>query len=139
MRMIVRDLRCAGTTACLDEIQDALSGLWVDAPDVDGTDRMLFETALVEIVGNLVEHARTPAGAPVTITAQVAVHPDRVEARLADDGIAPPLDLTADTPPADDMAEGGRGLALARAVAEVAHDRVPEGNVWTVTRRRAQP
>jgi len=118
-------------------IQDALSGLWVDAPDVDGTDRMLFETALVEIVGNLVEHARTPAGTPVTITAQVAVHPDRVEARLTDDGIAPPLDLTVDTPAADDMAEGGRGLALARAVAEVLHDRGPEGNVWTVTRRRA--
>ena len=135
--MIVRDLRCAGTTACLDVIQDALSGLWVDAPDVDGTDRMLFETALVEIVGNLVEHARTPAGTPVTITAQVAVHPDRVEARLTDDGIAPPLDLTVDTPAADEMAEGGRGLALARAVAEVLHDRGPEGNVWTVTRRRA--
>lgn len=135
MRVMARELRCVATTACLDAVQDALAGLFADTPEVDGVDRMLFETALVEIVGNLVEHARTPAGGPVTIAVRVAVHPDRIEAVLGDDGVAPPA-APATAEPVDDLAEDGRGLALARAVAEVAHAREPSGNRWTVTRRR---
>ncbi|HEY0811747.1 MAG TPA: ATP-binding protein [Pseudonocardia sp.] len=137
MHMIVRDLRCTATTACFDEVHEALSGLWDDAPEVDGADRMLFETALVEIVGNLVEHARTHEGEPVTIEGHVAVHPDRVEACLTDDGVAAELDLSAATPAADDFAEGGRGLALAKAVADVTYARTESANVWRVTRRRS--
>lgn len=137
MYMIVRDLRCTATMACFDEVHDALAGLWDNAPDVGGADRMMFETALVEIVGNLVEHARTPDGLPVTIDGHVAVHLDRVEACLTDDGVAPALDLSEPAPDADDFAEGGRGLALAKAVAEVSHARQGSGNVWTVTRRRS--
>lgn len=136
--MIVRDLRCTATMACFDEVHDALSGLWSDAPEVDDADRMMFETALVEIVGNLVEHARTPEGEPVTIDGHVAVHPDRVEACLTEDGVAPALDLSAPTPVVDDLAEGGRGLALAKAVAEVSHARQGSANVWIVTRRRSR-
>jgi hypothetical protein len=71
---------------------DLFDSVEATVDEVDPSDRMLFETAVVEIVGNLVEHARTPDGTPVTITAHVAVHPDRVEARLADDALptAPP-------------------------------------------------
>ncbi len=137
MYMIIRDLRCTATMACFDEVHDALSGLWDDAPEVDGADRTLFETALVEIVGNLVEHARTPEGEPVTIDGHVAVHADRVEACLTDDGVPPDLDLSAPAPDVDDFAEGGRGLALAKAVADVTHARQGSANVWTVTRRRS--
>lgn len=83
------------------------------------------------------EHARTTDGEPVTIDGHVAVHPDRLEACLTDDGIAPGLDLRAPTPEIDDLAEGGRGLALAKAAAEVSHARQDEANVWTVIRRRS--
>ena len=135
-RMTARDVQCTASAACLDAVQDALAELFADAPEVDGRDRMLFETALVEIMGNLVEHARTPADEPVTIDVRVAVHPDRIEAVLLDDGVAPPVDPTAIVP-VEDLAESGRGLALAHAVSEVTHDcRVGGGNRWTVTRRR---
>lgn len=137
MCIIARDLRCPATMTCFDALQDTLAALWADAPEVGDVDRMLFETALVEIVGNLVEHARTTADEPVTIDVHVAVHADRVEALLVDDGMQPyGLDLTAVVEPVDELAEGGRGLALAQAVAEVAHARGGGGNRWTVTRRR---
>ena len=129
-------LRCVGTMACLDAVQDALAKLFADACDADGVDRMLFETALVEIVGNLIEHARTAADDPVTIDVHVAVHPDRIEAVMLDNGTAPRVDPIAPGEPVEDMAEGGRGLALARAVAEVTHVYQAGGNRWTVTRRR---
>lgn len=137
MRMIARDLRCTATTACLDAVQDALAALFADAPEVDGVDRMLFETALVEIVGNLVEHGRTAADQPVTIDMRVAVHPDRIEAVFVDDGEPPDRDPTAHAEPVDELAESGRGLALAQAVTEVAHAHRGDGNRWTVIRRRA--
>lgn len=133
--MITRDLRLPGTLACLDAAQDALAEMWTEADDVDPTDRMLFETALVEILGNVVEHARTPDGEIVDVDLQMAVHPDRVEARVQDNGTPPPSERNGNLPE-DELAEGGRGFALASAVADVAHTRLENGNIWVVVRRR---
>lgn len=135
-----RELRCAGTPAFLDAVHDALTALWTAAPDVGDLDRMLFETALVEIVGNLVEHARTAAGEPVDVGLELAVEPLRVCARLQDDGEWPPpeaTDVSGAALPDDELAEGGRGLAMAAALAEVSHTRIAGGNVWTVVRHRS--
>jgi hypothetical protein len=38
--------------------------LWDNVPEVAAADRMMFEAALAEIVGDLVEHARTPKASP---------------------------------------------------------------------------
>ena len=76
MPVIARDIRYPGTPTCFEVVHDALAELWTDAEDVDPTDRMLFETALIEIVGNLVEHSRTPGGLPVDVHMQLLVHGD---------------------------------------------------------------
>ncbi|MCE0767044.1 ATP-binding protein [Pseudonocardia kujensis] len=134
--MITRTLRHPGTPACLDVVQDALAALWEEAPEVVDGDRMSFEIALVEIVGNLVEHARRPDGRPVDVRMHIAVHGDRLEARMEDDGAPAGVDPTATALPTDELAESGRGLALAAAVADLEHVRRTAGNVWTVVRRR---
>ncbi|GAA4682989.1 hypothetical protein GCM10023215_16510 [Pseudonocardia yuanmonensis] len=136
MSVIARSLRYPGTPPCLDVVQDALGRLWADAPGVAETDRMLFETALIEIVGNLVEHARRADGRPVDVEMQILVHPDRIEALLEDNGGAPPVDPADAALPADELAESGRGLALAAAVADLGHVRFEGGNRWTVVRHR---
>jgi serine/threonine-protein kinase RsbW len=136
MPVIARDIRYPGTPTCFDVVHDALAQLWSDARDVDQNDRMLFETALIEIVGNLVEHARRPDGHPVDVHLQVCVHPDRVEARMRDNGAPAMVDTgTAEMP--DELAEGGRGLALASAVADLRHVRTEDGNTWTIVRHRS--
>jgi serine/threonine-protein kinase RsbW len=135
MPVIARDIRYPGTPTCFDVVQDALAELWTDAEDVAPTDRMLFETALIEIVGNLVEHARQPDGLPVDVHMQITVHADRVEARMHDNGTPAHVDSTGAEMP-DELAEGGRGLALAAAVTDLAHVREDDGNTWTVTRHR---
>ena len=135
-----QELRCAGTPEFLDAVHDLLAALWEGAPDVGAADRMLFETALVEIVGNLVEHARTAEDEPVTVELELAVEPLRGRARLQDDGVWPPpeaTDVSGAVLPEDEMAEDGRGLAMAAALAEVTHARIAGGNVWTVVRHRA--
>jgi serine/threonine-protein kinase RsbW len=135
MPVIARAIRYPGTPTCFDVVQDALVELWTDAEDVGPTDRMLFETALIEIVGNLVEHARRSDGQPVDVHMQLLVHPDRVEARMRDDGVPSPVESAAEMP--DQFAEGGRGLALASAVADLGHVREDDGNTWTIIRHRS--
>jgi serine/threonine-protein kinase RsbW len=141
MPVIAFELRCTATPACLDLVQDALAELWKAAAEQPGTDvgdidRMLFETALIEILGNIVEHGRTPAGGAVEVDVELEVHADRVVAVLRDDGVEPPVDLAGASLPEDELAEDGRGFALAGAVAEVTHSREAGGNVWGVVRHR---
>lgn len=136
MPVIARDIRYPGTPTCFEVVHEALVELWSDAADVDGMDRMMFETALLEIVGNLVEHARRPDGDPVDVHMQISVHPGRIEARMRDNGVPARVDTSASEMPEDEFAEGGRGLALARAVTDLEHVRELDGNTWTVVRHR---
>lgn len=119
----------------LETVHDLLARLWAGAPDVDDQDRMLFELAVVEIAGNVVEHARPR---PVLCGVDLAVHGDRLEATLTDTGAEVDLDLSdADLP--DDLAETGRGLPIVQAaVDELRHDHVDGGNRWYLRRTRAR-
>ena len=121
--------------AFLDMLHDMLAELWGRAPDVDDQDRMMFELAVVEIAGNIVEHA---APRPVRCAVDLAVHDDRLEATFHDTGDDAGVDVAAASLP-DAMAETGRGLAMVRAaVDEVRHERVADGNRWTLRKERAR-
>ena len=48
-------------------------------PDLDAGDLMMFETAVIEVAGNVVEHGRRPGS--VTWAFRLSVLPDRLEAR----------------------------------------------------------
>lgn len=50
--------------ACFDQVHDALAGLSDDARDVDSADRMLFETALVEIIATSWSTPAPPTASP---------------------------------------------------------------------------
>lgn len=130
----MHELCCAARPECLDDVHRLLVQLWDAAPDVGGVDRIMVETAVVEIAANIVEHA--PDGWPVELTLRVAVHTDRVEARFHDDGRPALIDPGAAVLPADLMAEHGRGLAVARAAGKLTYCRRDGTNVWRIIRRR---
>src|SRR5512141_2503738 len=96
----------------LDLLQDLLSRVRSDHPEVDETDLSMFETAIVEIHGNVVEHGRPPG--QVVYAFELEVHDDRLVGILADTGSAAP-DLSELDGLPDEMAESGRGLWLAKA------------------------
>jgi serine/threonine-protein kinase RsbW len=120
----------------LDAVYELLETVWREHPDVAPEDRTLFGIAVVEIAGNIVEHAA--AGADLDFRLDVRVYDDRLEARFRDEGVA--FD-SADAPaalPQDDLVESGRGLAMARAaVDEVGYLRSDGTNHWLVLRRRS--
>jgi serine/threonine-protein kinase RsbW len=131
---LTRSLQVEATPACLDRVHVLLAELLAGRPDVLPADRIGFETALAEVVANIVEH--TAAGRTVQLDVRLTAGPDRLDAELRDDGPPVEVDVTGASTP-DPSAEEGRGLALARAVAdEVDHVRDGDVNRWHITRRR---
>lgn len=127
----------------LDRVQDALARLWEESPSVSMVDRIRFETAVVEVVGNVVEHAYSldtahghhPGRA---FDVRVELGDERLRAQISDNGLPVALDLGAVTMPGED-AESGRGLALALAtVDDLSYDRVEGRNVWVLLCRRGE-
>lgn len=134
----------------LARLHDLLAEVAAAHPDLGPADLIAVETAVVEVAGNVVEHA-TPPG-QVAWRLEVRVDPDGVTAELSDSGAAgttPWLsdgessgttsDQTlqvADMP--DELAESGRGLPLAAALLdELTYRREDDRNVWTMRRNRS--
>lgn len=121
----------------LDDLHDLVERIAKEHTSVPTADLMLFETAVIEIAGNVVEHGQ-PAGR-VHWTFSLSVLPDRIEAVLSDDGLAfmntgPTPGVKAPEMP-DSLAEGGRGLALAGQVLDALdYHRVDDANHWRLVR-----
>jgi serine/threonine-protein kinase RsbW len=119
----------------LDLVQDLLARVRGEHTDIDETDLTLFETAIAEIHGNVVRHGRPPGQVVYAFT--LTVRPDRLVGFLADTG-APAPDLSA-VSVADELAESGRGLWLARATLdELEYARHGDRNTWKLVRLRGE-
>ncbi len=123
--------QCTTAKDHLDSVHQTLARFWLrlaEAPDEHW--RLLFEVAAAEIAANIVEHASPPI-----MTFRVRTSGGRVVAEFHDSGqgwsgrTAPEHSLY-------DLAERGRGLALARvAVDEVAYERLGSINRWRLVKR----
>lgn len=130
------------TPEAIDEVQDALARFWELDGDVTMLDRIRFETALVEIVGNVVEHAyaldSSSGDEGRALEVRLLLDPASVEAQVSDNGLPVEIDLGRVTMP-DEDAESGRGLALAlAAVDDMRYERSGGRNRWVLVCRRGQ-
>lgn len=117
----------------LAELHDLLEHAAAEHRTVDPTDLMLFETAVIEIASNVVRHAR-PTGR-VHWQFELLISESDLEATLRDDGLAFEGPVEREMP--DQLAEGGRGLALANSMLdELAYVREDDRNLWRMVRHR---
>jgi serine/threonine-protein kinase RsbW len=120
----------------LNLLHDLLEQVGRDHPGVAVEDLSMFETAVIEIAGNVVEHGLPPG--EVTYGFRLVVRPDRLEATLWDSGgLVPEAEhrVTGGLP--DEWSEQGRGLVLAGTVLDdLGYQRVAGGNRWQMTRLR---
>ena len=115
----------------LETFHQLLARVGEEHPDLDATALMAFETAVIEIATNVVEHAE---GATWSFT--LVVTTTRLQGTLTDDGPAFDGDLDAALPD-DLLAESGRGLPMARALLdELTYQRTEQTNRWLMVRRR---
>ena len=125
----------AAQAECLDAIHDLVDQLWRAEPDVTDTDRMMFTTAVLEVANNIVTHNRSRSG--VSISLALTADPSALRAEFSDDGSPAVVDLESAALP-EDLAESGRGLALARmALNELGYERTKEMNRWRLARHRS--
>lgn len=116
----------------LERVHDLVDTLWLRVPGVVPADRYAFETAVIEVAGNIVEHG----GADVRLRLWVVAYEDWLEAHFRDTGRA--VELPDGSAPVDPLAETGRGIALARAaVDDVAYGRQGGTNRWDLRKRRS--
>jgi serine/threonine-protein kinase RsbW len=119
----------------LNLLHDLLEQVGGEHPELTASDLMLFETAVIEVAGNVVEHGKPPG--EVSWTFRLAVRPDRLEGTLSDSGEEYPGGAWGTDMP-DTMEEDGRGLALATAVLDsLVYERAGDVNEWTMVRRLA--
>ncbi|GAC54080.1 ATP-binding protein [Gordonia amicalis] len=117
----------------LEHIHELLADLLRACP-IDDMDAMQFELALAEIGANIIEHARD--GSRVSLRLELEVAADRIEGRYSDDGHPARVDLDAVSLP-DDVAERGRGLAIAiQILDELSYRRADGHNHWRLVRNR---
>ena len=119
----------------LDAVHALLAQAAGEHPGLDPTDVMLFETAIIEIANNVVEHGR-PEG-KVRWKFRIQVREDEIEANLDDTGqtFAPERGKAM---PSED-AESGRGLPIAEALLDqIEFKRTDDTNHWRMVRRLGQ-
>ena len=119
-------------SAALDEIHQLFAELWDGVPLVASRDRALFSIAVAEIAANVIEHARD---VDWLWELDLSAWSDRLEASIRHPGPIVEQGLGAWTLP-DELAESGRGLALADAASSLhySHSTNPEGSEWLVVR-----
>lgn len=113
----------------LDGIAAALARTWASHPQVPESIRLEMGIAVAEIGANIIEHSASVR--PVRVRADIRVLPTEVRIEFVDDGDAVEIDLTQVSLP-DEMAERGRGLALAKAVLGLLDYQRTDVNVWTL-------
>ncbi|AEF40884.1 ATP-binding protein [Hoyosella subflava] len=117
----------------IDAVHELLAQLWEGTLSADDIHRMRFETAVAEVAGNIVTHGRESGTRTFTLT--VGITDGLLEARFKDDGTPQHLDLTSVSLP-EDLAESGRGLAIASALLDELHyRRAPGENTWYLALR----
>jgi serine/threonine-protein kinase RsbW len=128
-------LRGLALPESLELLHTLLVRVRADYPEIDEVDLSKFETAIVEIHGNVIEHG-SPRGR-VVYAFELRVHDDRLVGILADTGTAVP-DLSEFDELPDEMAESGRGLWLAKATLDdLEYIRAGGRNTWKMTRLRS--
>lgn len=130
-------LRLIAPPANVNDVHDFVEVELNRHPDLSDRDRMAFETALIELASNVIQHADADTGFGVACTLTLRVDSDSIVARLSDTAEDGGFKLVAHGLPKDDLAEAGRGIAFIQAlVDDLCYKRVGDRNLWSITKRR---
>ena len=128
-------LRFSSPPTDVDAVHDFLEGIWQADPSIDEMDKMAFETALIELASNVIQHADTGDG--VTCVMSVSAENGLLQASFSDTAEAGGFKMRTATMP-DELAESGRGLAFMQMlVDDVRYERIGDRNVWSLTKKRS--
>ena len=117
----------------VDAVHDFLHDIWAENPHIPSYDQMSFETAIIELVANIILYSVAVSG--VTCEVTIEALEDEIRARISDNGELTELELEAHIMP-DAFSESGRGIALIKAlVDDFTFDPSGNKNEWRMSKR----
>lgn len=120
----------------VDDAHDFLQRVWSERPDVSAAERMAMETALSELVTNVIQNN---PHREVLCAVTLEIHPELIVLQTADTGVVVDGSPDVASMPCDE-AEHGRGLALIRMITDgLSYHHDGERNVWRAQKARAVP
>ncbi|MCW1960262.1 MAG: ATP-binding protein [Mycobacterium sp.] len=123
-------LSTSASPEALEEFDGLLAKTWSSSGHVPEMTRIQVGIAVGEIGANIIRYSGS-----ATIRMEVKALPNEVWVEFEDNGIPAQVDLDSVTLP-EDMAEAGRGLALARAALAKLSYRRDTVNHWTLVSKR---
>lgn len=118
----------------INTVHDYIERVWAENDDLDEMDRLRFETAIIELAANVIQHGDNGDG--VSAEVLITVDSDTIRGRITDSSEAGRVELALREMP-DEMAESGRGIAFIQRLVDVLHYERREGeNVWMIEKRR---
>jgi len=125
------------TIESIDVVQEEFADWWYEVGEPNVATRFKFETAVVEIATNIVEHTHRAEGSSGRgYSLELIADATTITAVFSDNGKPADIDLSTVTM-ADVDNESGRGLALAIAALDSLDYRRANGrNIWTLVCKR---
>ena len=109
--------------------------VWSRHPDLDRMDRLRFETALIELAANVIQHADDGNG--IVADVSIEIDDEYIRGHISDSSPAGKVDMAMRAMP-DEHAESGRGIAFIQRLVDVFHyERRDDENLWMIQKRRA--
>ena len=135
-------LRADGVPESLELVHDLLDEVWESEAGIGLMERIRFETALIEVASNIIEHSKPASSDPIRFRLELECSPERLYAEFHDNAKPAGIDLSAaplqeDLSSLDNISSTGRGLALAKvALDEFSYAKLVAGNKWTLMCKR---
>lgn len=116
----------------VNAVHELLRSIWTENPHIPLRDQLSFETAIIELVANIILY--TVAASGVTCEVIIETSESRIEAIISDNGELAVLELDEHIMP-DEFSESGRGIPLMRAlVDELSFDTSENKNIWRMSK-----
>ncbi len=117
----------------INSVHSMLETVWKSTSNISVADQIRFETALIELVSNVIQHADSGSG--VSCTLSIEIFTNRIKAVLRDTGEPGNVQLIGRTMP-ENHAESGRGIPLIQAlVNKFSYEREGNLNLWRMTQQ----
>jgi serine/threonine-protein kinase RsbW len=118
----------------VNTVHDYIQRVWLASPELDAMDKLKFETALVELAANIIEHSNDGGGVEGNLS--ITIHPDRIRCSITDTSDPSNIELDARQMP-EAYAESGRGIAFIQRLVDVLHYERRNGeNFWMIEKLR---
>jgi serine/threonine-protein kinase RsbW len=131
-------LQAEGVPESLELVHELLEDMWENETGIELMDRIRFETAVIEVASNIIEHSQPASTDPIRFLLELECSPQSLYAEFNDNAKPAGIDLAATKLPAD-TSPSGRGLALAKvALDEFSYAKQDAGNRWTLLCRRTK-